>query len=603
MEAVSRQKSNKRNIKENVSDKFIDKLIQIEEPLAKQLLLAFLWSGGVFLALGLVTAILWACLVMVAIFVPRIKTFNQMFLESPYGIRSQTINFLAASIWGVAPFMVWQAGSGQYDFLAVTMLGIGFLQVISKYRSEPIPAVLVAIPYLMMIGWFLYQMRMSEVFVVSVIVTTAYLIALFGFVWAGRHSKMAIVKYKQEQDKIKEELKQALLAAEQANSAKSAFLANMSHELRTPLNGILGLTDVLLSDDLTSSQKRKITLIKDSGETLLALLNDILDLSKIEADEIEVESLTFNLDEFLQKAYSFWKPVADKKNINLQFQKQKNLPPNLVSDPMRIRQCLNNLLSNALKFTPVNGNIIVTITGRELNGDLALLISVKDDGVGISEDNITKLFTPFKQSDQSTTRQFGGTGLGLTITRKLCRLMGGNVNVQSVLGQGSVFSMVIKAGIGEQIAEKPENAQLEIASNINFNGVKCLVVEDNEVNMEVLLIMLEDFGMDVVVARDGKQAIERLESQNIDVVLMDLQMPVMGGMEATAQIRQSNEPYANIPIIAMTANAMNGDRDKCLQNGMNEYVSKPLGKNDLARVFNIVLNNAKISAGQNKKPA
>jgi len=498
--------------------------------------------------------------------------------------------FLTASIWGVAPFMVWQAGDGRYNAIAITMIGIGFLQAISKYRSEPRPAILVAIPYLMLMGWFLYQSRMSTAFILALAITMVYIITLFGIVWAGQKSKKSIVEYKLNQDKLKQELVAARDEAEQANQAKSAFLANMSHELRTPLNGILGLSDVLLNETPNGPQKRKLSLIQDSGNTLLTLLNDILDISKIEADGIKLEQIEVDLQAMLQKSFAFWKPVADKSLIKLSFQKQKGLPTHIVADPTRMRQCINNLINNALKFTPQNGQVTVTATGQHVKDQYALAISIQDSGIGISRENLPNLFNQFQQANQETTRKFGGTGLGLVITRKLSRLMGGDVTVQSVLGKGSIFRLNIMTKIADGNLIEPISSEAASLPTSRFMGLKCLVVEDNEINLEVLVLLLKPYQLDMVVAQNGHEAIDVLKSQHIDFVLMDMQMPIMGGLEATNKIRKSGKPYADVPIIAMTANAMTGDKAKCLDAGMNAYVSKPLARSRLSEAILDAMN-------------
>ncbi len=567
------------NTKKQVqATEFVNTLTHIEEPFAKQALLAVVWAGAMYLAIGPATSISWLSLIFASIFLPRLPNFKNEIKIQPYGLVSQFFGVVTAAIWGVAPFMVWTTGDGSYDYLAITMIGVGFLQAISQYRSEPRPAILVVAPYLMLIGWFLYQTRMDTTFVIALIITFTYLVALFGFVWAGQKAKQSVVEYKIKQDKLKLELEAARDEAEKTNRAKSVFLANMSHELRTPLNGILGISDVMKSEALSENHRRKVGLIHDCGENLLSLLNDILDISKIEADGISLERLDVDFHDLFQKTYAFWKPVADKKNIDFFFQKQKGIQSHLVADPTRIRQCLNNLINNALKFTHENGRVVITATGRQTEGGYALEIAIQDTGIGLSQENIGKLFNPFVQADEGTTRKYGGSGLGLAITRKLCRLMGGDVTVQSILDKGSVFRMSIMTTIADvQTVEPPPYGAAPVMTS-GFVGKQCLVVEDNEVNLEVLLLLLEPYQLDVVITRNGREAIDVLETQFVDFVLMDLQMPVLGGLEATQLIRSSGAAYAEVPIIAMTANAMTGDKSKCINAGMNGYVSKPLSR-------------------------
>ncbi len=569
--------------------KFVASLVFVEDSVMKLALLAAFWAAGMYVVLGAFAAGLWLVIISIALIVPRTKQFSNLIKAQPVGAPAQILGALTATIWGIAPFMVWQEGQGKYDTLAIMMLGIGFLQVINKYRSYARPAVIVAAPYLMLMAWFLYQSRMSTSIVVTLLIAFAYLATLGGFLYSGYKSKQAIIAYKKEQDVLLTELQDAKLLAENANNAKSGFLANMSHELRTPLNGILGLSDVLMGEEMSPAQKRKVSLINDSGNTLLTLLNDILDLSKIEAGGIDIENIDVNLHKFLQDSYGLWNPVAAKKHIKLVYQKQKDLASHIVIDPTKLRQCLNNLISNAIKFTPQNGDIVVTVIGQEIEGGYNLSFSVEDSGIGISAENIERLFKPFSQAQKDTTRHFGGTGLGLVITRRLCGLMGGSVTVQSELGQGSIFKMSVQTNIAPT-ATIIEATKIKKPGNYaQFAGLRCLVVEDNEINMEVLLLLLEPYQMDVVLARNGLQAITVLETQHVDFALMDLQMPVLGGLDATHEIRTSRKHYSGVPIIAMTANAMNGDRKICLAAGMDEYVSKPLSRTALTHAMKEVL--------------
>ena len=372
--------------------------------------------------------------------------------------------------------------------------------------------------------------------------------------------------------------------AENANIAKSAFLANMSHELRTPLNGILGLTDILKSEELTPGQLRKVDLINGSSETLLNLLNDILDISKIEAGSIDFEEIDIDLNSLLRKAYEFWRPISTKKDIDLVFQKQKNMPERIVCDPTKVRQCLDNLVSNAIKFTPENGKVVVKVTANHDLADLRVMFAVQDNGPGIEPENLIKLFKPFTQAEVDTSRKFGGTGLGLAISKNLCNLMGGDVVVRSKVGEGTTFKMSFLAQTStEQTRREAEERKSELTAPqfSDLTGLRCLVVEDNQVNLEVLRLLLEPYTFNLFETNNGQEAISALNTQFFDVVLMDLQMPVLGGMEAARRIRGSRKHYSEIPIIAMTANAMKEDKKECIEIGFNAFLTKPLKRNEL----------------------
>jgi signal transduction histidine kinase/CheY-like chemotaxis protein len=564
---------------------FVNGLVYVEEPIVRSLMLAGLWALGVLLALGLPIAMFWFVVVASMLLIPKIKNVSSLLIMDPQQLSGQVFNMLTAMIWGTAPFLVWYLGDERFFSIVIIMLGTGLLQVLYKYPSYPRPAFLMAAPYVILGAWFLYQSRLSPVFAVMMLAVVAYVTTLTGLLYSGYRSRQSIVSYKLEQDKLLADLKVARDVAEKANQAKSAFLANMSHELRTPLNGILGLSDVLLSEEMKPGQIRKVGLIQESGKNLLDLLNDILDISKIEAHSMSIENEIIDCAAYLQKSYAFWKPLADKKQIKLVFQKQKDLPSQIIGDATRLRQCMNNLINNALKFTPRGGCVTVTATGSEAKDGYMLNISIQDTGIGINQENISKLFKPFMQAEMDTARKFGGSGLGLAITKKLCNLMGGDVSVQSILGKGSVFQMSALISIAQVKSIEPLSQIVEGAAPVEFNEMHCLVVEDNEINLEVLLLLLEPYQLDITVARNGQEAINALEVKTFDFVLMDLQMPILGGIEATRKIRASGKGYAGIPIIAMTANAMNGDKTKCLQVGMDAYIAKPLNRTELARAI------------------
>lgn len=648
-----------KNKTEQQANLFVSRLTHVEDTLLTQVFLAGLWTAGLFVALGPVQAAVWFAAILVTVSMAKMQPFKKKIDEEPNGFHGQALSFMTAGIWGIAPFLVWSSAGDQYNVLAVTMIGVGFLLVINRYGSTPRPAVIVAAPYLMLIAWFLYSSPMGPTLILGVVAALAYLGTLGGFLYSGYRSKQAIVKYKIEQDELLADLEAARIEADRANHAKSMFLANMSHELRTPLNGILGLSDVLLGEPMHRSQHSKLKLIKDSGKSLLALLNDILDISKIEAESVTLEPTELNIKIGFQNHFAFWKPFADKKQIELVYQKQKDLPECIRLDMVRLRQCMNNMIANALKFTPEGGRVTVTLTGKEIKGRYGMCITVRDTGIGISDENITKLFQPFSQAEASTTRKYGGTGLGLMITRKLCRLMGGDATVTSVVGEGSVFKITVMADLVNTTARRPvfEDPQVMparvsapsatpplvaqanpvaavgavqvnsqaapiqaapvpvapmpvahdqtgavqaagVCEEERFAGMRCLVVEDNDINLEVITLLLEPYKLNIVVARNGQEALDALGTQAFDLVLMDLQMPVMGGLEATRTIRASGQAYAGVPIVAMTANAMPSDKQDCLRSGMNGYVSKPLNRTRLVEAMASATTARMPDAGQ-----
>ncbi|MBL4870103.1 MAG: response regulator [Robiginitomaculum sp.] len=598
--------------KHRQADAFVSQLTYVKEPVIKQIVLAFLWAGGVYIALGLTIASGWLAIALTIVLIPNTAYFHKAFSSKPVFFGERIFSLLGAGVWAFAPFMVWQSGEGIYDTLAIMMLGIGFLLVLNTYRSTPKPAVIIAAPYLMLMAWFLYQSRMNATIILSIIATIAYLGTLAGFLYTGYKSKQALITYKIEQDELSAKLVEARDEADKANHAKSTFLANMSHELRTPLNGILGLTDVLLGEVTVPAQHSKLQLVKESGRNLLELLNDILDISKIEAESVTLEQAEYHLESDFYNHFAFWKPFADKKKVKLVYQKQKGLPEKIILDSLRLRQCLNNLITNALKFTPEGGQVTVTLTGKEIKGRYGICFSIHDTGIGMNTEQMSRIFQPFSQADVTTTRKFGGTGLGLMITRKLARLMGGNVNVESVEGKGSVFRLSIMADISDGCSHdiKPTKPLINTSdipirnkliqkkhtqnSPVNFYGQKCLVVEDNDVNTEVLMMLLEPYNLKVTVAENGQEALNALGEHVFDFVLMDLQMPVMDGHEATQRIRASGQNYNKIPIIAMTANAMPEDKTACFASGMNAYVSKPLNRERLAKAIESSLRVTKL---------
>jgi signal transduction histidine kinase len=402
----------------------------------------------------------------------------------------------------------------------------------------------------------------------------------------------------------------ARIAAEKANRAKSEFLANISHELRTPMNAIIGMTDLALSEELPASVREYLQTARDSADILLALLNEILDFSKLEVGKFVLEPVPFSLRATIDETLKVLRVRAREKGLQLICDIDPEIPDRLVSDPLRIRQVLMNLLGNGVKFTD-RGNVSLQVRLQSRTADEANLhFAIADTGIGISAADQERIFAPFTQVDSSMTRRYGGTGLGLAIASDLITLMGGRLAVESQLGQGSTFhfSLDLKLDRNFRSAEPQPAPQkvsappgsdrfpreapaagLPIRAIGDLAGIprlRVLLAEDTPANQKLIQRILTKRGHQIQVAKNGQEAVDLLERQSFDVVLMDVQMPVMDGFQATAAIRASQSAEgARVPIIAMTAHAMQGDRERCLAAGMDAYLAKPI---DSGRLIDLV---------------
>ena len=435
------------------------------------------------------------------------------------------------------------------------------------------------------------------------------------------------------------ELKAARKAAEAASQAKSEFLAAMSHEIRTPLNGILGMAQALSARDISTEERDMVSTILESSKSLMTILNDILDLSKIEAGKLELSPVDVDIRHKLTRLQKFYQPIAEEKGLYFKLVVDPTVPSRLKFDPVRMRQGVSNLISNALKFT-ASGGVIVAVKSKPVpnkHDSHMVTVHVSDTGIGISDEARQNLFTNFSQADRSTTRQYGGTGLGLAITKRLATIMGGSVNVISQPNKGSVFSITFEAQTGKaeqppapttQITLAAETApqtmesvapsalpKAELTSEIktpaaptndfgwidvdtnegdtsdankmmqrskrSLKGLRVLIVDDNAINRRVARLLVEPQGVVATEAENGQEALDMLGAEGFDLVLLDMHMPVMDGRETIKSIRASSLDWHQIPVIALTADAMSGDREKCLALGMDGYVPKPVDQREL----------------------
>jgi signal transduction histidine kinase/CheY-like chemotaxis protein len=390
-----------------------------------------------------------------------------------------------------------------------------------------------------------------------------------------------------------EELEDAREKAEKANKFKSEFLANMSHEIRTPMNGVLGFVEQLSKTEKDKQRLKQFNIIKNSGQTLLSIINDILDFSKIESGKMELESHPYDVGQLMSDTAEIFGELTNSKKIKLTSNIDENLPKCLMIDQVRLKQVVFNLLSNAVKFTPENGS--VTLDVKYNQKDKTMLCSVIDTGIGIAKENLEKIFEAFSQEESSTTRKFGGTGLGLSISSKLIYMMGSQLKVQSTLGEGSKFYFELPLVECQKELEKQEqNEDSDINENQTFNG-HVLIVEDNATNQVLMSLLLEEFGVTYDMANDGVESLKWFNEKEYDIVLMDENMPNMNGIEATKHIRKTeiDKSLKHTPIVAVTANAMTEDKQRFIDAGMDDYISKPYSEKDIRNVLGKYLTDKK----------
>jgi len=496
-------------------------------------------------------------------------------------------------IYAVATLAMWFTHSPAAMIFALAMNWISLVYVLMQYYAEPKVFRLVVAPYLfamgvMGLGVGVDSVRHGHPWVVLTLLAVAGLITNFVIL-----SRRQLATSRTQLRKARALAQERELAAADANRAKSTFLATMSHEIRTPLNGVLGMAQALAADRLSPAQRDRVAVIRESGEALLAILNDVLDLSKIEAGKLDLEETEFDLGEIARGAHSAFTALANKKGLSFALAIEDEAKGTYLGDPTRLRQILYNLISNALKFTATGE---IRVEAARIEG--ALRVSVSDTGMGIPADRLGELFSKFVQADASTTRRFGGTGLGLAICRELAELMGGDIHAESELGQGSRFTVTLpirRVGEARAAVAAPSTPADEPSACLSL---RVLAAEDNSVNQLVLKTLLHQIGVEPVVVDDGVQALEAWETGDWDVILMDVQMPRMDGLAATRAIREREAATGRVrtPIIALTANAMAHQITAYAAAGMDSHVSKPIDARKLFLALEATLDGAEPAA-------
>jgi signal transduction histidine kinase/ActR/RegA family two-component response regulator len=467
----------------------------------------------------------------------------------------QTTNLMVAQIgFGCLLYsMRW------FAVLSVLSLG-GWLWVVGERRAEA--------------DWSHFGMAMCEAMLFGLLV-----------LWVRLRAQRNVQTLYLRDQVLKEQLRAANEAAKTAVRAKSEFLANMSHEIRTPMTAMLGMTELLQMTELDATQREYADTVARSGDALLQLVNDILDFSKIEAGQLHIEEVTFELPELLEEVRHMLEVKAQQRGLQLQVDIAPDVPRQLRADPTRIRQVLLNLVGNALKFTH-QGHVAVRARAAAADeaGRFMLDLAVEDTGIGIAPEQQARVFEAFTQADTSTTRRYGGTGLGLTICSRLAQLMGGTISLESELDKGSTFRLRLPAH-AERVAPEPQRPKLDPARSFKAFSARVLLVEDNPENQALAVRILQHFGCDVDFASDGREALTQLRDNKYDLVFMDCHMPNLSGYDATREIRKREAAGEHLTIIALSASVLPEERQKCLDVGMDDYVAKPFSRRDLEHVL------------------
>lgn len=547
------------------------------------------WALGLLATVGALTAGLWFLGTLAAGAVRGVveKRLSERVTEGGgWGLIFPAVATVTTGAWAVAPLLAWFSNTPFGQPLAMTLLVAGYVLVFSQLRSSPRQAMVISSPYglaALIIAGSLWGTPLFWPFLAVVPFTAA---GMFVLVTMTMLREERIRAFQAHQSHLIEELEAARDKANAASDAKSNFLGVISHELRTPMNGVLGAAQLLSATRLETTQREYLSIIRNSGDNLLSLLNDILDMTKIEAGKMTFEVVDVSVEDLHRRVIGPFQAQAEAKGLTFNATFEGEIPAVVRGDPLRVCQVIHNLLSNAVKFTD-RGEIVYTVRGERLSDRRARFdFCVTDSGAGISPEDLERLFQPFTQVDASSTRRFGGTGLGLTISRRMANIMGGDITVTSKLGVGSTFVLTLEAEVVEWTAvEAAEPIRAEIEDGA---ALQVLVVEDHPVNRMILEAWMGSAGHSCAAAENGQIAVDMAAQQQYDLIVMDVNMPVMDGLSATRAIRAGAGPNADTPIVVLSASARNEDHEAGLEAGADAYLNKPIDFAALAVVMNRV---------------
>lgn len=545
------------------------------------------WAVGLLAVVGPITAALWffGTIAAGALRGAVEKRISER-VGAGWGLIFPAVATATTAAWATAPLMAWFSGHPFGPPLAMTLLVSGYVLVFAQLRSSPKQAVVISSPYgvsAAVIAASLWGTDLFWAFMGVVPFTAAGLVVL---VLMTMLREERIRAFQEHQAHLIEELEMARDRADAASEAKSSFLGVISHELRTPMNGVLGAAQLLGATRLEPTQREYLSIIRNSGDNLLSLLNDILDMTKIEAGKMTFEVIDVSVEDLHQRVTGPFQAQAEAKGLNFSVRFEGDTPAVVRGDPLRVCQVIHNLLSNAVKFTDA-GDVAYTVRSERLADDRVRFdFAVKDSGAGISPEDLERLFQPFTQVDASSTRRFGGTGLGLTISRRMAHIMGGDISVESTVGEGSTFTFSVEAEVVEwtrQEAAAPIAAEVEDGRSLSV-----LVVEDHPVNRMILEAWMSSAGHTSSTAENGQIALDMAAGQRFDLIVMDVNMPVMDGLTATRGIRAGGGVNAETPIVVLSASARTEDHEAGLEAGADAYLNKPIDFAALAQVMNQV---------------